>query len=294
MAGGNVCAALLLGTLLALLIAIVLWRLVWRPRSIARSFARQGIRGPPYSFLTGSMLEVKQLAAAARIGLPPLDVSSHDIMPLVLPVFHRWAADYGRTFLYWIGPTPAILSTDLQLIKQVLMDRTGLFQKDFMVPAMKCLIGKGLILVNGEDWKRHQKVVRPAFNHEKLKSMSVVTEEVTEQMLKLWREQILQSSAMQAAEIDANDAMCKLSNEIISRVAFGTGHREANEVTYLLGELQKHTTAAMLDLPILWHLPTRRNRQLRMVLHETLRLYPPIMYIQRTTATASNDGEQIS
>jgi cytochrome P450 family 709 len=75
----------------------------------------------------------------------------------------------GRTLLFWIGPIPAVLSTDLQLIKQVLTDRTGLYQKDFMIPVLKFLFGNGVILINGDDWKRHRKVVLPAFNHETIK-----------------------------------------------------------------------------------------------------------------------------
>lgn len=75
----------------------------------------------------------------------------------------------GRTFVYWIGPVPAIFSTDLELIKEVLTDRTGLFAKDFMVPILKVLLGNGLILANGDVWKRHRKVVLPAFNHDRIK-----------------------------------------------------------------------------------------------------------------------------
>lgn len=87
-------AALQLGFLLALPLA--LWYLVLRPRAVARSFARQGIRGPAYTFLAGSMPEAKRLVAAGRIGVPPLDAGCHDIIPLVLPQFHRWVAEYGK------------------------------------------------------------------------------------------------------------------------------------------------------------------------------------------------------
>ena len=58
--------------------------------------------------------------------------------------------------MYWIGPVPAIFSVDLELIKEVLTDRTGLFAKDFMLPILKVLLGNGLILANGDDWKRHR------------------------------------------------------------------------------------------------------------------------------------------
>jgi cytochrome P450 len=56
----------------------------------------------------------------------------------------------------------------------VLTDRTGLFAKDFMIPVFKVLLGNGLILANGDDWKRHRKVVLPAFNHERIKVVVLV------------------------------------------------------------------------------------------------------------------------
>ncbi|XP_048537272.1 cytochrome P450 709B2-like [Triticum urartu] len=255
-------AALQLAALLALLLA--LWRLVWRPRAVARSFVRQGIRGPPYTFLAGSLPEAKRLLIAGRRGVPPLDAGCHDIMPILLPQFHRWVADYGKTFLFWIGPIPAIFSIDLQLIKQVLTDRTGLYQKDFMIPVLKSLFGNGVILINGDDWKRHRKVVLPAFNYEKIKSMSAVTAEVTRQMIQQWGEQIHQSNSdKKAAEIDMIHAFNDLTAKINGRVAFGTTHRDVEEVIVLMREMQKIATAAMLDAPILWYLPTRRNLHVR-------------------------------
>ncbi|KAJ1296974.1 hypothetical protein BS78_01G342700 [Paspalum vaginatum] len=257
-------AAVQVAALLALLL-LALWRLAWRPRAVARSFARQGIRGPPYTFLAGSLPEAKRLLIDGRRRAPPLDAACHDIIPVLLPQFQRWVADYGKTFLFWIGPIPSVFSTDLQLIKQVLADRTGLYQKDFMIPVLKFLFGNGVILINGDDWKRHRKVVLPAFNHEKIKSMSAVTAEVTKRMMQQWREQIRGSGDEQqaAAEIDMIHAFNDLTAKINGRVAFGTSHQDIEEVIALMRGMQKHATAAMLDAPILWYLPTRRNLHVR-------------------------------
>jgi len=38
-----------------------------------------------------------------------------------------------------------------------------------MNPHISRLLGKGLVLTDGDDWKRHRKVVHPAFNMDKLK-----------------------------------------------------------------------------------------------------------------------------
>ncbi|XP_066388051.1 cytochrome P450 709B1-like isoform X1 [Miscanthus floridulus] len=279
---------LLAAVLLALLLA--LWRrLVWQPRAVARSFERQGIRGPPYRFLAGSLPEVKRLARASRIRVPHLDVGCHDIMPILLPPFHRWVVEYGRTFLYWIGPTPAIFSVDLELIKEVLTDRTGLFAKDFMIPVFKVLLGNGLILANGDDWKRHRKVVLPAFNHERIKSMSAVTAEATEQMAQRWCEQLLHRGARQGEEIQVDRAICDLTAEIIGRAAFGTSHQEAGEVLVLMHQMQKMGAKAMLDGPILWHLPTRRNLTVRR-LDKLLRTKITAMMATRVAAANCGGG----
>ncbi|XP_066392168.1 cytochrome P450 709B3-like isoform X2 [Miscanthus floridulus] len=259
---------------------LALWRrLVWQPRALAQSFARQGIRGPPYRFLAGSLPEVKRLALRTWTS-----VAMTSCLSCCLPPFHRWVVEYGRTFLYWIGPTPAIFSVDLELIKEVLTDRSGLFAKDFMIPVFKVLLGNGLILANGDDWKRHRKVVLPAFNHDRIKSMSAVTAEATEQMARRWCEQILNSGARQAAEIQVD-----LTAEIIGRAAFGTSHQEAGEVLVLMHEMQKMGAAAMLDGPILWHLPTRRNLTVRR-LDKLLRSKITAMMAARVAAANCGGG----
>lgn len=55
------------------------------------------------------------------------------------------------------------------MAKQLLSDRTGLFPKNQMNPSILRLLGKGLVLTNGDEWQRHKKVVHPAFNMDKLK-----------------------------------------------------------------------------------------------------------------------------
>ncbi|KAL6897378.1 hypothetical protein ACP4OV_007074 [Aristida adscensionis] len=265
MVAGVAWAALQLQLALLLsLIPLALWHLVWRPRAMASSLARQGLRGSPYCFLLGSMPEANRLVAAAgRRGAPPLNAGSHDIVPMLLPLFHAWVAKYarvgimfqGRTFLYWIGPIPAIFTIELELIKQVLTDRSGMFRKDFIIPVMKTLIGNGLVLINGDDWKRHRKVVLPAFKHDKLKCMSLVTAEVTGQMIQQWHDETKQCDG-EAAEIDLIPALNDLTAEIISRVAFGMRQSqqvvEAKEVLCIMREIEKICATGVLQAPIQW------------------------------------------
>uniref|UniRef100_K4ABK5 Cytochrome P450 n=1 Tax=Setaria italica TaxID=4555 RepID=K4ABK5_SETIT len=101
------------------------------------------------------------------------------------------------------------------------------------------------------------------FNLPRVQSMSAVTAEVTKQMMQQWREQLGQSGGKEEAEIDMILAFNDLTAKINGRVAFGTSHEDVEEVIVLMREMQKHATAATLDAPILWYLPTRRNLHVR-------------------------------
>ncbi|CAD6211314.1 unnamed protein product [Miscanthus lutarioriparius] len=119
--------------------------------------------------------------------------------------------------------------------------------------------------------------------------MSAVTAEATEQMARRWCEKILHSGARQAAEIQVDRAICDLTAEIIGRAAFGTSHQEASEVLVLMHEMQKMGAAAMLDGPILWHLPTRRNLTVRR-LDKLLRSKITAMMAARVAAANCGGG----
>lgn len=83
--------------------------------------------------------------------------------------------------------------------------------------------------------------------------MSAVTAEVTKQMMQQWREQIQGSGDKESAEIDMIHAFNDLTAKVNGRVAFGTSHREVEEVVALMRGMQKLATAATLDAPILWY-----------------------------------------
>jgi cytochrome P450 family 709 len=95
-------ATLLLASATALLALAAAWfwdyvvvRLLWRPRAVAGMFRAQGVRGPPYSFLSGCNREMRRMKAEADDGLR-LDVRDHNYLPRVMPHFLAWKQQYGR------------------------------------------------------------------------------------------------------------------------------------------------------------------------------------------------------
>ncbi|XP_037488404.1 cytochrome P450 709B2-like [Triticum dicoccoides] len=240
--------------LMVLVTTRALWYLLWRPYAVARWFRWQGIRGPPYNLLVGSLPECQKMIVAGRA--KDLDTISHDCITTVQPFFQKWASMYGKTFLYWLGPTPALCSTDMELVKKVLTDRTDMFQKDYSNPSLEAVLGNGVVFANGHDWKRRRKFIHPAFNQEKIKSMSAITLECTQQTMERWRNR-------QQAEIDMMHDSDEIAMSVIARVMLGKCYKEAWEVFIAGKEQLKLATYAFADPPVpgLWYLPTRRNRR---------------------------------
>uniref|UniRef100_A0ACD6ANE0 Uncharacterized protein n=1 Tax=Avena sativa TaxID=4498 RepID=A0ACD6ANE0_AVESA len=231
------------------LISGVLWHLVWRLYTVARWFARQGIRGPPYRFVVGSLLEMKRMLVAARANFT-LDTGCHDYTSLIFPFFRRWVSDYGKTFLYWLGPIPVLCSTDMEIVQQVLGDRSDLFQKDYIYPSLEGIFGNGVGFANGDDWKRHRRVAYQVFNHENLKLLPAMTSQVTRKMIQQWCIQI-EKSEMHQAEIDVSRGIDELTLGVIERVIFGNKYyKEAKEAFVAFKELQKLAAYAFSDPPV--------------------------------------------
>ncbi|XBH97430.1 hypothetical protein VPH35_127104 [Triticum aestivum] len=227
--------------------AMALWHLVWRPYAVTRSLGRQGIRGPPYTFAVGSLGECKRMIVAGRA--KPLHAGCHDYTSLVQPFFQKCTSDYGKTFLFWLGPIPSICSTDIELVKEVLADRTNLFQKDYLNPSLEVFFGKGLVLANGDDWKRQRKVVHPVFKQEKLKSVSALASKGAQKMMEEWSAKIQMSNTYKT-KIHMRSYSEKLALGVIEGVIFGQKTKESGEVFVALKELEKLAVQALLAPPI--------------------------------------------
>ena len=68
----------------------------------------------------------------------------------------------------WAGKTPRVIIKDPELMKEVLTNKQGHFQKPPMNPLITILT-KGLTTIEGDMWAKHRKIINPAFHLEKLK-----------------------------------------------------------------------------------------------------------------------------
>eukprot|EP00250_Pteridium_aquilinum_P003382 c13695_g1_i1 orf=197-1762(+) len=250
--------AALLVLLLVALLHKVLSALVWRPLYIQKSLRSQGIRGPPYKFLFGNLKEFSALTKAARAS--PMPHITHNILPRVMPHYTAWAAQYGVPLLYSLGYKPRITIPDPELCKEILTNKFGHFQKPGVRLELEDLVGKGLVVLEGEKWAQHRRVVNPAFFMEKLKEMVPTIANLANGMLEKWQSQL--QEAGECKEMDACEEFKTLTADIIAHTAFGSSYAEGKQVFKLQYEQQLLFTklGGLVYIPGSRFIPTPKNR----------------------------------
>jgi cytochrome P450 family 3 subfamily A len=190
------------------------------PRRLGRALQSQGLRGTTYRFPFGDLKEFARLAMAARAKPMPL---SHDITPRVNRLYYNVIREHGKHVtvklhsgdvvlllkeqsrckkmqqrggnmnffagkisVTWLGPTPRVIVNDPKLVREIMANKFGHFQKRKHTGIVRRL-ANGLVNHEGEKWAAHRKIINPAFHLEKLKvTTSTSTSDATLQLNSLY------------------------------------------------------------------------------------------------------------
>ncbi|KAF2925590.1 hypothetical protein DAI22_06g064300 [Oryza sativa Japonica Group] len=275
-------------------VSTLLWtamaQLVWRPYAVGRALGQQGVRGPAYRLLVGNIGEANEMRAAASGGV--LDRRCHDVVPRVLPHYRAWMSRYGKVFVSWTGPFPALCVGDYAMAKEILADRTGLYAKPDPGASILALFGNGLAFVNGDDWARHRRVVHPAFAMDKLKMMAKTMAECARKVIQAWEARAAAAAdGERMVQVEVGEQFQELTADVISHTAFGSSYRQGKEVFVAQRELQYIAMSALnsVRIPGSQYIPTKANIRRRQLAKKVRGTLMAIIRERQATAAAAKE-----
>jgi cytochrome P450 len=194
--------------------------------------------------------------------------------------------EYGDIVYFRLGPRHVYQINHPDLIQTVLVKEAGQFHKS---PALKQaageLIGQGLLLLEGEEHRRHRRLVQPAFHHNRISAYADVMVDYTTEMIDSWRDW---------AELDVAQAMMKLTMRIVAKTLFDTDVTQQAETIGAAITTGLESTADRVSRPLRLYewLPTETNRQRRAaqkLLHQTI-----LGIINQRRRSAEDRGDLLS
>uniref|UniRef100_M1B4T8 Cytochrome P450 n=2 Tax=Solanum tuberosum TaxID=4113 RepID=M1B4T8_SOLTU len=211
-----------------------------KPKLMYRKLKANGFEGPTPNFPLGNINDMKKELMMKKTSFTPSSSSvndiSHDIHSLAFPYFATWQKLHGKVFTYWLGTEPFVYIADPEFIKKM---SAGVMGKTWGKPTVfkrdrKAMFGKGLVMVEGDEWVRHRHIITPAFTTANVKGMASLMADSATHMLDRWATLIDSGNA----EIDVESEIINTAGEIIAKTSFGISYEEGEKVFKKLRNMQ--------------------------------------------------------
>jgi cytochrome P450 len=172
-----------------------------------------------------------------------------------LGVLSQMAREYGDIVRFIVAGQERILLNHPDLIEQILVVQQAKFHKSELTRRVTGrLLGQGLLISEGEFWRRQRRLAQPAFHRSRINEYAAPMVECSEEQIRGWREGEVRDIARE---------MMHLTLIIAVRTLFGaTLPGEAQNVGDALAFLMRYQLwrqRSPLRLPESW--PTPRNRR---------------------------------
>jgi len=167
------------------------------------------------------------------------------------------AATYGDVSAFRFFRLPVWQLHHPDDVQRVLVDPEGAFTKGVAMEGFRPLIGKGLLLAEGEDHRRQKRLMAPAFHRRALAAYA-------EEMISATRRVAASWTAGRTVDMDVE--MNRLALGVAARTLFGAGLSDAevqDVAEAVSGFVQWYHQSTHPLGPLLQRLPTRATRSFR-------------------------------
>jgi cytochrome P450 len=187
-------------------------------------------------------------------GLPVVGVS-FELLGDALSLLRRVAREYGDIVRIPVAFGERILLNLPDWIEQLLVIQQSKFHKSTLSKeATERLLGQGLLISEGEFWRRQRRLAQPAFHRARINEYAATMVEIAERHLQEWRG---------GEQRDMAHEMMALTLDIAVRTLFGTTlPGEAEHVGKAMAFLMRYSLGrarSPVTIPASW--PTPRNRR---------------------------------
>jgi len=151
----------------------------------------------------------------------------------------RLAREQGGLARIQFGPRRVWLLSDPALIEDVLVRNPKRYHRRTPVyRAMYKFMGPSILTVDGEDWRKHRRIVQPAFHKRRLESFAETITTIADSHLARW-----------SGELDVADAMMRLTLKVVSDTLLGTEtDAHSTEIGHHTAHAQRYAEEAMQQI----------------------------------------------
>ena len=187
-------------------------------------------------------------------GLPVVGVS-FELLGDALTLLRRVAREYGDIVRIPVAFGDRILLNHPDWIEQLLVVQQSKFHKSTLSKeATERLLGQGLLISEGEFWRRQRRLAQPAFHRARINEYATTMVQITRAHVDEWRTGDVR---------DVAHEMMSLTLDIAVRTLFGTTlPGEAEQVGRAVSFLMRYSLGrarSPVAIPASW--PTPRNRR---------------------------------
>jgi len=123
---------------------------------------------------------------------------------------------FGDIYKASIYGTAAYVIRDPEIVYHVLVENWQNYEKGLMIQRVAMLLGHGLMVSEGEVWKRQRRTIQPTFNHGNVDTLVGLMATVNAELSKKWQE-----AAQKNEPVNVTRDVSGMALEVVLRFLFG-------------------------------------------------------------------------